>query len=147
MNWIFLWRLPIQNHPKPSINEKRRNKPKYLTWNSIWLKFSLQIVRISNPVKSLGYIKCYSLSNPSPVRNSNRPFNLNRSNKGICNACLEKGHFLLVLVTYWLISTSKLVKTISSYYRLREVIGFKPPTKLFGYFSGNIKMRSVNYCW
>ena len=27
----FLWRLPIQNHSKPFITEKRRNKAKYLT--------------------------------------------------------------------------------------------------------------------
>ena len=25
INWIFLWRLPIQNHSKPSITEKRRS--------------------------------------------------------------------------------------------------------------------------
>ena len=37
ITWIFLWRVPIQNHPKPSITVKRRNKAKYLTWNSIRL--------------------------------------------------------------------------------------------------------------
>ena len=37
---IFLWRLPIQNHPKPSITAKRINKTKYLTWKSIRLKFA-----------------------------------------------------------------------------------------------------------
>ena len=40
INWIFLWRISIQNHPKPSSNtEKIRNKAKFLTWNSIRLKF------------------------------------------------------------------------------------------------------------
>ena len=33
------WRLPIQNHLKPSITQKRRNKAKYLTWNSIRFTF------------------------------------------------------------------------------------------------------------
>ena len=34
-----MWRLSIQNHSKSPITEKRRNKAKYLTWNSIRLKF------------------------------------------------------------------------------------------------------------
>ena len=38
INWIFLWRLSIQNHLKLSITEKGINKAKYLTWNSIRLK-------------------------------------------------------------------------------------------------------------
>ena len=33
INWIFLWRFPIQNHPKLLITEKRRYKAKYLSWN------------------------------------------------------------------------------------------------------------------
>ena len=41
INLIFLWRLPIQNQSKPSITEKIRNKVKYMTWNSIRLKFVL----------------------------------------------------------------------------------------------------------
>ena len=40
IKWIFLWILPIQNHSKPSITEKRQNKTKYLTWNSIKLPTS-----------------------------------------------------------------------------------------------------------
>ena len=56
-----MWRLPIQNHPKSSITEKRRNKAKYLTWNSIRYKF-VKKTSISNPVKSTGYIKCCSWS-------------------------------------------------------------------------------------
>ena len=31
INWVFLGRFPIQNHRKPPITEKRRNKIKYLT--------------------------------------------------------------------------------------------------------------------
>ena len=37
--WIFLWELPIQNDLHLSTTEKRRNKARYLTWNSIRLKF------------------------------------------------------------------------------------------------------------
>ena len=32
INWILLWRLPIQNHTKLSVTEKRINGAKYLTW-------------------------------------------------------------------------------------------------------------------
>ena len=39
INRIFLWRLPIQNHAKPSIHEKRRNKAIYLISNYIRLTF------------------------------------------------------------------------------------------------------------
>ena len=53
------WRLPIQNHLKPSITEKRRNKAKYLTWNSLRLKF-VKKTCMPKPVKSLGYIKRYT---------------------------------------------------------------------------------------
>ena len=54
--WIFLWKHPIQNHPKLSITEKRRNKAKYLTWNSLRIKF-VKKISMSNPVESLD-IKC-----------------------------------------------------------------------------------------
>ena len=60
------WRRPIQNHLKPSITEKRKNKAKYLTWTSLNLKF-VKNSRIPNPVKSYGYIKCYISSGPRPV--------------------------------------------------------------------------------
>ena len=69
INWIFLWRLPIQNHSKPSITEKRRNKAKYLTWNSVRLKF-VKKTSMPNPVKSFEYIKCYRLRSPRPVKSS-----------------------------------------------------------------------------
>ena len=68
INWIFLWSLPIQNHLKLSITEKRRNKAKYQTWNSIRLKF-VKKTSMQNPVKSLGYIKCHSSSSPRSVKN------------------------------------------------------------------------------
>ena len=66
INWIFLWRLAIQNYSKSSITQKRENKTKYLTWNSIRLKFVK--TSMPNPVESLGYIKCYSSSSPRPVK-------------------------------------------------------------------------------
>ena len=67
VKWIFLGRLPIQNHLKLIITEKRRNMAKYLTWNSIRLK-SVKKTTTPNSVKSLGYIKCYSSSSPRPVK-------------------------------------------------------------------------------
>ena len=63
---IFLWRFPIQNHPKPRITEKRKNKTKYLTWNSIRLKVVKKTRQ--NSVKSLRYIKRYSSSCPRTVK-------------------------------------------------------------------------------
>ena len=62
-----MWRLLIQNHPKPSITEKRGNEAKCLTWNSIKLKF-VKKTSMSNPVESLGYIKCYSSSSLKPIQ-------------------------------------------------------------------------------
>ena len=59
IKWILLWRLPVQNHSKPFITEKRRNKAKYLTWNFIRLKFVKETSMV-NLVESLGYIKCYT---------------------------------------------------------------------------------------
>ena len=76
INWIFLWRLPIQNHLKPSITEKRRNKAKYLTWNSIRRKFEKK-TSMTNPVKSLGCIKCYSSSSPRPVKSPSNSMRYN----------------------------------------------------------------------
>ena len=54
INWIFLWRLPIHNHSKPSV--KRWNKVKYPSRNFKRLMF-VKKISMSNPVKSLGYIK------------------------------------------------------------------------------------------
>ena len=57
-NWIILWRIPIQNHSKSSVTEKRRNKFKYLTWNpiTIWLVKNISIL---TPAKSLEYKRWY----------------------------------------------------------------------------------------
>ena len=74
-NWRFLWGFPIQNHLKLSITEKR-NKAKYLTLNSIRFKF-VKKTSIPNPVKSLGYIKCYSLSSPRSVKSPNNSIRYN----------------------------------------------------------------------
>ena len=66
INWIFLWRHSIQNHLKPLITEKRRNKAKYLTWNSVE-PMLVKKISMPNSVESLGYIKCYSSSSLIPV--------------------------------------------------------------------------------
>ena len=63
INWIFLWRIPIQIHLKSSITELRRNKAKYLARNSIRLNFA-KTTSMLNPVKSIRCIKCYSWSSP-----------------------------------------------------------------------------------
>ena len=44
-----------------------QSKVKYLIWNYIRLWF-VKKISISSPVKSLGYIKCYSLSSLSPIK-------------------------------------------------------------------------------
>ena len=48
----------------------RKKKAKYLTWNSVRLKF-VKKVSMSNSVKSLGCIKYYSLSSPRLVKSTN----------------------------------------------------------------------------
>ena len=68
--------LSIQNLSKLSITEKRRNKAKYLTWNSIRLKF-VKKTSMPNPVKSLGYIKCHSSSSPRPVESPSNSIRYN----------------------------------------------------------------------
>ena len=64
---IFLIRFSIQNHSKPSTTKKGRNNTNYLTWNLIRIKF-VKKTSMPNSVESLGYIKCYSLSSPRPVK-------------------------------------------------------------------------------
>ena len=82
INWIFLWRHPIQNHLKPLITEKRRNNAKYLTWNSVE-PMLVKKISMPNSVESLGYIKCYSSSSLIPVES---PSNCIRYNcKKICS--------------------------------------------------------------
>ena len=56
-----------ETHSKPPINKERRNKAKYLTWNSIRLKL-LNNTRVPNSVKNLLYIKCCSSSSPRSVK-------------------------------------------------------------------------------
>ena len=67
INWIFLWRIPIQIHLKSSITELRRNKAKYLARNSIRLNFA-KTTSMLNPVKSIRCIKCYSWSSPKSFK-------------------------------------------------------------------------------
>ena len=67
INWIFLWRSSIQNHPKQPITEKRRNTARYLTWNSRRIKF-VKKISMPNSAKSLGYIKSYSSSSPDLIK-------------------------------------------------------------------------------
>ena len=66
-NWISLESLPIQNHRKPCIFEERKNKAKYLTWNSIRLTF-VKKTSVPSSVKSLEYIKRYSTRSPRLVK-------------------------------------------------------------------------------
>ena len=60
-NWLFLRRLSIQNHPKLSITEKRRNNAKYLTWNTIRLTFAKK-----KACETL--LKAYSSTSTTPVK-------------------------------------------------------------------------------
>ena len=79
LNGILLRRLMIQNNLKLSITEKRKNKAKYLTWNSRWLTF-VRKTSMLNPNKSLGYI---NLSSPRPDKS---PSNSIRFNCQICSS-------------------------------------------------------------
>ena len=76
-NWIFLWRLPIHNHLKLSITEEeiRRNKARYLTWNFIRRKFGKK-TSMPNPVRSLGYIKCYSSISPRTIQSPSNSYHI-----------------------------------------------------------------------
>ena len=98
INWAFLWRLLIQSHPKPRVNKKRRNKAKYLTLNSLRLKF-VKKANMPNSVESLGYIKCYSSSSS---RSAKSPSNSIRHNcQKICccsrKAIRKKATFFYVI--------------------------------------------------
>ena len=46
---------------------KKKNKAKYLAWNSIRRKF-MKKTGSTNSVENLGYIRCYSSSSPRPVK-------------------------------------------------------------------------------
>ena len=61
---------------QPSITEKTRNKAKYLTWNSVRIKF-VKKTSMLNLVKSLGYIKCHSSNNPRTVKSPSNSIRYN----------------------------------------------------------------------
>ena len=63
-DWILLQILFIQNHPRPSILEKRWNYAKYPTWNFRRCDFAKES-SIPNPAKS----KCHSSSNLRLIEN------------------------------------------------------------------------------
>ena len=126
-NWIFLWRLPIQNNLKPSNTKKRRNKVKYLIWMSIRLK-SVKKTSRPNPVKGLGYIKFYSSKSPGLVKmpgnfiryNSQRICSWSRRPKTRLEIRKKMSHFsgwstTLLLTGFWKSSTeNKKTKTKTS---------------------------------
>ena len=65
-NDFWVCRLPIQNHLKLSITAKRWNVAKHSAQNSISLEH-VKKTSMPNPVESLEYIKCYSLSMLTPM--------------------------------------------------------------------------------
>ena len=54
----------------------RRNRAKYLTWNSIRLKFAKKTSMLKH-FKSFGYIKCQNSSSPRPVESSSNSIRYN----------------------------------------------------------------------
>ena len=69
INWKFLWRLPIQNHSKLPIFEKRQNETKYQSQIS-HLKFRKTWVckegRLARPCQKPWIHELYSPSSPRP---------------------------------------------------------------------------------
>ena len=66
-------------HPEPLEDVyywEKRNMAKYLTWNFIRLTF-VKKTCVPNPVKSLGYIKCYFSSSPRPVKSPSNSIRYN----------------------------------------------------------------------
>ena len=55
---------------------RKEDKAKYLNWNSIRFKF-MKNISMPNPVKSLGYIKCYSSSSPWSVKSPSNSIRYN----------------------------------------------------------------------
>ena len=84
INWIFLWRLPIQNHLKPYITEK-----KWEIRPNIWPEIPYDLSWWRTPacqklyVKNLGNITCYSSSSLGPVKNPSKSIRCNC--KKICS--------------------------------------------------------------
>ena len=91
-------KLPIQNHLKLPITEKRQYQAKHLTRNPIRLKF---VKKTSMP--KLWYIKCYSSSNPRSIQNTSN--SIRYSCQKVCNWSrkpetileIKKGCFFLVI--------------------------------------------------
>ena len=63
--WIFLQRIPIQNHSKLPIAEELDEIRQTSNWNLIRLEL-VNKARMLNPMTILGHIKCYSLNSPRP---------------------------------------------------------------------------------
>ena len=61
INLDIVERIHIQNHLEPSVTDKT------LTWNSTRLDF-IKKISVPNPVKIVGYIKCYTLNSPRPIK-------------------------------------------------------------------------------
>ena len=59
-----------------SKKKKNWNKAKYLTRSSIRLKF-VKKTNMSNPVESLGHVKCYSSSSQRPTKSSSNSIRYN----------------------------------------------------------------------
>ena len=76
INWISFEILPIKNHLMMPVTEKRGNKTKYLTWNSIRHSY-VKATSMPNLVKNLSYIKCCSLSSPRHVKSSSNSISSN----------------------------------------------------------------------
>ena len=112
INWIFSWRLPIQNHLNPPIAEKRQ------TWNSIRINI-LKITSMPNPVKSFGYVKCYiQLESPKPIKSTR--YTIRYNYQKICSwlripktiLVIKKGH--ISLGKFFKYFTNDRKKTISA---------------------------------
>ena len=67
LNWILLWRLPIENHLKLSITEGRWNKVKCHTRNFIRHEF-VKKTSMPNSIRTIRYIRYYTLSSPRPFQ-------------------------------------------------------------------------------
>ena len=71
-----------------------KSTSKYLTWNSIRLKF-VKKTSMLNPVKSLGYIKHYSSSSPRPVKSHSNSIRYN------CQKICSWSRILTSRKPYW----------------------------------------------
>ena len=74
---MFLWRLPIQNQPKAMDYWEKKKKAKYLTWNSIRLKF-VKKTSMPKSAKNLVYITWCRSRSPRPVKSPSNSIRYNR---------------------------------------------------------------------